>query len=186
MIQFKMIYRLKYASLLILPFLLISCGSSPYQQTAYRSPSGGEKSISFRNYQKINSARRAKGLSTLKYSTELEQIAMRNCLKNARVHAQTKNDRDATSHSGADFRRAEARKAGYVTMGENAAWFYSRTETDPPARFHKNLVNSKFHFQNMLKKEYTHVGVATVVIGDDHYLIETYGTKGGLVDLSNF
>jgi len=186
MIPSKYIHTLLTTLTLAATCLLVSCGKSAYQETSYRAPSGGESSISYRNFQKINAARRAAGLSQLQYSKSLEKIAMKSCLKNARVHAASKNDRDATSHSGADFRRAEARKFGFVSMGENAAWFFAPNESDPPARFHRNLVNSKFHFQNMLKKEYTHVGVAAVVVGNDHYLIQTYGTKGGRVDLSNF
>ena len=99
---------------------------------------------------KINNARAAKGLGSMKLDPELSRVA--------RLHTNEMVRADRLHHTS--ISALGRRVTNWVTLGENVG--VGQTVTT----LHSAFMNSPTHRDNVLFKTYNHVGVGTKQVGD--------------------
>ena len=153
---------MKLITLLSFPLLLlISCTSTPLLP-APRVVAQKDLRVEKEVHNRINSFRASKGLSRLKYHSQLADIARQHSVSMSKNHQPKKL---AISHDGFFLRVRAARYVGMGAVAENVGATKLYHSADAPALV-KGWVASKGHLRNIIGNyEFTGVGVHTTSDG---------------------
>ncbi|VYU56454.1 CAP domain-containing protein [Clostridium tertium] len=122
-------------------------------------------------FERVNSERKAAGLSELSYNTTME--------KYARIKSADMGDKGYFSHQDPQGKlitdNMKADGVSYNAWGENIAYIQGRSGSDSLAKeFMDNWMNSSGHRANILSTNFTSIGVGVYKIGSTYYATQEF------------
>ncbi|KAA3599332.1 MAG: CAP domain-containing protein [Calditrichaeota bacterium] len=120
-----------------------------------------------------NKERTERGLKSLKFNQELQELA--------KIHNKNMNDYDFFDHEDQNgMKIGERRKAFFPEIlggiGENIAFNKGYEIEGTAKRLVKQWMNSPGHRENILRKEFTQLGVGILVEGNKIYGTQVFGS----------